>query len=297
MNILITGGTGFIGKQLCRHLADNNQLTVLSRKPASVKIICGSTVSAISHLSEISTQTHFDAIINLAGENIVEKRWTKQRKKILIASRIDTTQQLVQWIQAVDQKPEVLISGSAIGFYGNQTNKELDESSEPVSDFAQHLCSYWEETAKQAVSTGTRVCIIRTGLVLGRHGGFLKRMLPTFKLGLGGRLGDGAQWMSWIHINDYIRIVELLLHKRELHGIFNATAPKPVSNIQFTQSLAKQLNRPALLPVPAIVLRILLGEMSELLLGSQRVLPLKLQQTDFIFEFNCLDGALQDVLN
>jgi uncharacterized protein (TIGR01777 family) len=297
MKILITGGTGFIGRELCKALRESgHQLTVLSRKPETVATLCGTEVKAISKLDELSANAMFDAIINLAGEGIADARWSPARKQVLLDSRVKVTEQLIAFIDRAQKKPGVLISGSAVGYYGNQGATELDESSAFDDGFSNKLCADWEAAAEQAKAYGVRLCIIRTGLVIGAKGGFLKRMLLPFKLGLGGRLGDGSQWMSWIHMKDYIRILQLALETSKLEGIFNATAPHPVSNDQFTRCLAKILNRPAFLPVPAFALSILMGEMSELLLGGQRVLPKRLQQENFKFEFTTLEKALRDVL-
>ena len=298
MKILITGGTGFIGKTLCKTLLKKgHRLTVLSRKPEKVPSLCGETVEAIDNLDKLDAEASFDAIINLAGEGIADARWTPTRKQILLDSRIKTTGQLIRFIERAKKKPLVLVSGSAVGFYGDKGNTALDESSLPYDDFSHRLCAEWEETASMAEAYDVRVCIVRTGLVIGNNGGFIKRMLLPFQLGLGGRLGDGGQWMSWIHRSDYIKMVELLLNSPTLQGTFNATAPNPVTNSEFTQCLAKTLNRPAFLPVPAFVLKILLGELAELLLGGQRVFPKRIQDAGFEFTFETLDQALQDVLN
>ncbi|MCK5190489.1 MAG: TIGR01777 family oxidoreductase, partial [Methylococcales bacterium] len=295
--ILITGGTGFIGKSLCRKLLENNdKLTVLSRRPEKVPQLCGKTTQAISSISDLTTEEHFDAIINLAGEGIADARWTSARKQKLLDSRIKTTEQLIAFIDRATEKPKVLISGSAVGFYGNQGDKQLDENSAIHDDFAHQLCARWEAAAKAAEAHGVRVCIIRTGLVIGNDGGFLKRMLPAFKLGMGGPLGDGRQWMSWIHRTDFIAIIDKLLESKVMQGIFNATAPEPVSNAEFSQALGNVLNRPTFIPVPAFVLKTLLGEMSELLLGGQRVLPERIEQAGFKFQFKTLEQALKDVL-
>lgn len=297
MNILLTGGTGFIGATLCHALSnDGHALTVLSRNPAKVPRLCGEAVKGIARLDEIGAETHFDAIINLAGEGIADARWSDSRKKQLLDSRIGVTAQLIRYIERADRKPEVLISGSAVGYYGDGGDQPLDENAPAHGGFGHRLCAEWEQTAQQAENFGVRVCIIRTGLVIGPGGGFLKRMLPPFKLGLGGRLGSGKQWMSWIHRDDYIAIVKLFLASPGLQGVFNGTAPNPVTNAEFTCCLAKVLRRPALLPVPAVVLKSLLGEMAGLLLGGQRVLPVRLQQAGFAFKFTTLEAALRDAL-
>jgi len=297
MKILVTGGTGFIGKTLCGFLLDkNHQLTVLSRRPNQVASLCGESVQAIHKLDQLTSSDTYDAIINLAGEGVADARWNAARKQVLLDSRINTTRQLIAFIESADKKPEVLISGSAVGFYGNRGDIKVNEESLGHVEFAHQLCAEWEVAALEAEKSGVRVCIIRTGLVIGDNGGFLKRMLLPFKLGLGGRLGDGQQWMSWIHRNDYIAILDKLLEIRVLHGVFNATAPEPVTNAEFSQTLGRVLNRPAFLPVPAIVLKMLLGEMSELLLGGQRVLPEHIEKAGFEFKFKTLEQALTDVL-
>ncbi len=297
MNILITGGTGFIGTALCAVLLNSgHHLTVFSRRPEQVPELCGQPVLAVRRLHDLTTEDQFDAIVNLAGEGIADARWTAARKKKLLDSRIATTEQLVAYIQRARNKPKVLISGSAVGFYGNQDDTLLDENSPPHDDFAHRLCAQWEQAAKLAEASGVRVCIIRTGLVIGANGGFLKRMLPAFRIGLGGVLGSGRQWMSWIHRQDLLAIITLLLNDENLQGVFNGTAPTPVTNSEFTRCLARLLHRPALLPVPAPVLKIMLGEMSELLLGGQRAVPRRLLEMSFPFRFATLESALRDVL-
>ena len=257
MHVFITGGTGFIGRHLCRLLLENNHtLTVLSRQQdAKVQAICGD-VAVLHQLEDLTPEHRFDAIVNLAGEPIIGPRWTEKRKQVLWDSRVTLTEKLVAWIEKANVKPEALVSGSAVGYYGDQGDKILDEDSHPVADgFGQLLCAAWEEAAQKSEKYGVRVCRIRTGLVIGKDGGFLARMLPAFRLGLGGRIGDGRQWMSWIHIEDHIRMVERLLNDATLTGPFNLTAPNPVTNAEFTATLARLLRRPALLPVPAPVVK------------------------------------------
>jgi len=297
MKILITGGTGFIGQKLCHFLLDkNHQLTVLSRTPKTVAFICGERVKSIRNIKQLSSSDSFDAIINLAGEGIADSRWSKARKQLLLDSRINTTKQLISYIEMVNIKPKVLISGSAIGYYGNRKSTLLTEESLPHEEFSHHLCALWESTAFEANKFGIRTCIIRTGLVIGRDGGFVKRMLPLFKLGLGGPMGNGKQWMSWVHCSDLIAIIDTLLQSDTLHGIFNASSPEPVTNREFSKTLGQVLNRPVFLAVPAFVFKILLGEMSTLLLGGQRVLPERLEEAGFVFKFNSLKQALSDVV-
>jgi len=297
MKILITGGTGFIGRTLCHRLLDSgHELIVLSRRPEQVTKLCGESVTAVSDLEDLSAEESINAIINLSGEGIADRLWTKKRKQKLLDSRINITRQLISYVASARQKPAVMISGSAVGYYGKNGESEADETPDNPDDFAQQLCKQWEATAEAVKQYGVRLCILRTGLVIGRDGGFVKRMLLPFKLGLGGRLGDGQQWMSWIHKEDLITIIETLLSTAELEGIFNATAPQPVTNAEFSACLAKNLHRPAIFPVPAVVLKLLLGEMSGLLLGGQKVLPERLVEQEFPFQYESLDSALKAIL-
>ena len=297
MKILITGGTGFIGRTLCHRLLDSgNELIVLSRRPEQVTKLCGESVTAISNLEDLSAEEKINAIINLSGEGIADRLWTKKRKQKLLDSRINITKQLITYVARAKQKPSVMISGSAVGYYGNNNESNLDESTDNPGDFAQQLCKQWEAAAESVKKYGVRLCILRIGLVIGRDGGFVKRMLLPFKLGLGGRLGNGQQWMSWIHKEDLITIIETLLNASELQGNFNATAPQPVTNAEFSACLANNLHRPAIFPAPAIVLKLLLGEMSGLLLGGQKVLPERLIEQGFPFQYKSLGSALKAIL-
>jgi len=298
MKILITGGTGFIGRALCRFLLKkNHHLTVLSRRtPQKVSALCGKTVESIKNLGQLTTSDSFDAIINLAGEGIADARWSQSRKHQLLDSRIKTTRQLINYIKHANHKPKVLISGSATGYYGNSGSTLLTEESLPHEEFSHHLCALWESTAFEAEKFGIRTCIIRTGIVMGDNGGFLKRMLPPFKLGLGGPMGSGKQWMSWIHRTDLIAIIDKLLESATLQGVFNASAPEPVTNSEFSKTLGQVLHRPTFIPIPEFVLKILFGEMSILLLGGQRVIPKQLDKAGFVFKFDSLRKALTDVI-
>ncbi len=297
MELLITGGTGFIGRQLCRSLNDQGHtITILTRNPGKGAQILGEGIDFITDLDSLTPADHFDAIINLAGEPIFGGRWTAKRKQAIRDSRIGTTAKLVSFIARCEHKPELLISGSAIGYYGDQGDQMLDESAPGHPEFAHELCRDWEAEAAKAREQGVRLCIVRTGLVVGKGGGFLQPMLLPFRLGLGGRLGSGEQWLSWIHMDDYLAMIWRLLEDASLEGVFNATAPNPVTNREFTEILARVLHRPALLPVPAWVLKLLLGEMSGLLLGGQRVLPARFLEAGFRFQHTELEPALRDVI-
>ncbi|MFK3796637.1 MULTISPECIES: TIGR01777 family oxidoreductase [unclassified Pseudomonas] len=296
MHILLTGGTGLIGRRLCRHWRDQgHQLIVLSRTPAQVSRLCGSGVRGVAHLDEIGSQP-VDAVINLAGAPIADRPWTRKRKMLLWDSRITLTEQLLTWLERREQKPRVLISGSAVGWYGDGGERELDETSQPVSeDFASRLCIAWEETAQRAQTLGIRVVLLRTGLVLAHDGGMMQRLLPPFKLGMGGPIGNGRQWMPWVHINDQIAAIDFLLNRDDAEGPYNACAPSPVRNREFAKTLGSILHRPAFMPMPALALRLLMGELSILLLGGQRARPTRLLDAGFTFQFTDLHAALENI--
>lgn len=297
MKILVTGGTGFIGKALVKTLVEEgHQVTVLSRSPEKVEQLCGPKVIGLGHLSFLSPEMSFEVIINLAGAPIFDVRWSEARKRLIRESRIGLTDQLVACIERMTVKPKLLISGSAIGYYGDQGDQILTEASSVRHDFSHQLCADWEQAANRAVEFGVRVCLMRTGLVIAEDGGLLQRMRLPFSLGLGGRLGSGRQWMSWIHRRDWIRIAQTMMADESMQGAYNAVAPNPVTNKQFTRTLARCLYRPAWFPVPSFVLKTLLGEMSELVLGSQRVLPERLLMHGFMFQYPDLEVALRAAL-
>lgn len=297
MHILLTGGTGLIGRQLCQlWTQQGHQITVWSRTPDQVPRLCGDAVRGIAHLNDLGDQP-VDALVNLAGAPIADRPWTRKRKALLWDSRIGLTEQLLAWIEQRAQKPQVLISGSAVGWYGDGGERELDETSQPVKeDFASHLCGAWEETAQRAEAQGVRVVIVRTGLVLSRDGGFVQRLLLPFKCGMGGPIGNGRQWMPWIHIKDQIAAIDFLLHESDAQGPYNLCAPSPTRNREFAKTLAAVLHRPAFMPLPGIALKLLMGELSVLLLGGQRARPARLQEAGFTFRFTELNAALDDLL-
>jgi uncharacterized protein (TIGR01777 family) len=297
MHILITGGTGLIGRALCCFwLQQGHQLTVWSRSPEKVASLCGEGVRGIARLEDCPPGA-LDAVVNLAGAPIADRPWTKARRKLLRDSRIALTGQLVSWLAGLDNKPAVLISGSAVGWYGDGGDLELTEQSGPVNgDFASQLCQDWENAALQAEPLGIRVVLVRTGLVLTADGGFLKRLLLPFKLGLGGPIGDGRQWMPWIHLQDQVTLIDFLLHHEAASGPYNATAPTPVRNSEFAKALGKALQRTAFMPLPGVFLKLGLGDLARLLLGGQQVVPERLLEAGFVFRFNRLDAALADLL-
>lgn len=298
MHILLTGGTGLIGRQLCRHwLAQGHRLSVWSRRPEQVARLCGAQVKGVALLEELGEEP-IDAVVNLAGAPIADRPWTRSRKALLWSSRITLTETLVAWLQSREQKPAVLVSGSAVGWYGDGGERELTEESPPVSeDFASHLCIAWEETAQRVEALGMRVVLVRTGLVLAAEGGFLSRLLLPFKLALGGPIGNGRQWMPWIHIQDQIAAIDFLLNRSDAQGPYNLCAPAPVRNREFAKALAAVLHRPAFMPLPGLALKILMGELSVLLLGGQRARPARLEEAGFSFRYTDLHDALNDLMN
>ncbi|QVL19755.1 TIGR01777 family oxidoreductase [Pseudomonas qingdaonensis] len=296
MHILLTGGTGLIGRHLCRFWQDKGyRLTVWSRRPAQVAQVCGAGVRGIARLDELGEEP-VDAVVNLAGAPIADRHWTSHRRALLWASRITLTEQLIAWLQGRQQRPAVLISGSAVGWYGDGGERELTELSQPVKeDFASQLCIAWEETALRAEALGMRVVLVRTGLVLAAEGGFLSRLRLPFKLGLGGPIGSGRQWMPWVHLDDQIALIDFLLQREDASGPYNACAPEPVRNREFARRLGRALHRPAFMPLPALVLRAGLGELSVLLLGGQRARPVRLLAAGFTFRYNDVQSALDDL--
>jgi len=300
MRVLITGGSGFVGQRLCRRLKEaGHRVLVVSREPEQVRdrLPEGSDIRR-SALDFIDTPP--DAIVNLAGEPIAAKRWSDSQKERLIDSRVNVTRDLValcEQLQASQGRtPRVMVSASAMGYYGDQGDSPVTEQTSPHDEFAHRLCRRWEEAAQQVAEYDVRVAILRIGLVLDLGGGSLEKMLPPFKLGLGGRFGDGKQYMPWIHREDLVRAILFLLERDDLEGPFNGSAPHPVTNAEFTRTLAKQLGRPAIFPVPAIVLETAFGEMARLLLTGADMRPARLQEAGFTFHFETLDAALADIL-
>ena len=294
MHILITGGTGFVGSSLTNFLLGKGyRITILTHK----KNITIGGVKAISNINEIKSNEKIDGIINLAGAAI-SKNWSDNYKQELITSRVNTTKEVILLIKRLEKKPDILISASAIGYYGSQDDNIIDEKSQSHNEFTSQLCHKWESEALKAEDIGVRVCITRLGVVLGPNGGALKQMLPTFKMGIGGQIGSGKQYFSWVHIDDVILAFSFLIENKKQNGIYNLTAPNPITNAHFTKALGKQLKRPTIFSVPSFVIKILFGEMGEtLLLKGQRVLPKQLQQAGFIFKYPKIDEALENIIN
>lgn len=294
---LITGGTGFIGTALvCDLVADGHTAVVLTRRPDKHRPRFPSQVSLIDSLAAVPAEVTFDGIVNLAGEGIADKRWSEARKRELIDSHAGVTREVVKLVARLKSKPAVMVSGSAVGWYGAQGDKPLDEKSPPVEEFSHELCREWEEAARGAEELGVRLCIVRLGPVLEKHGGMLKRLLPPFRLGLGGPIGDGSQVISWIHRSDVLRGIRFLLDTPATRGVYNLTAPVPATNREFARELGRALHRPAFLPLPAFVVRAAFGEMGEsLLLRGQRVLPLRLNRAGFLFDYERIEDAFSRI--
>jgi uncharacterized protein (TIGR01777 family) len=288
-HVLITGGTGLIGRHLIKHLCKNYKITVVTRDTSRASRLLGSEHS-FTTLDALKSVDDIDAIINLAGEPIADKRWTESQKQRICDSRWDITQRLVDLINNASTKPEVFISGSAIGIYGRQGDTPIDEDFEDFHDeFSREVCAKWETIANQA---NTRVCIARTGVVLEEDGGALAKMIMPFRLGLGGPIGDGKQFMSWIHIEDMVRGLIYLIEDERCLGNFNFTSPNPNTNHFFSIKLAKRLQRPCIFKVPAFVIKTLMGESSDLVLYGQKVLPARLLNCGFTFQYSTLEEAL-----
>jgi uncharacterized protein (TIGR01777 family) len=292
MNILITGGTGFIGSTLCSRLLEegNNKIVILSRHSEKIK----PPIQAIAELNELKDNDAFDVVINLAGEPIANKRWSDQQKHQIFSSRINTTEKLIAYLETLENKPKLLISGSAIGYYGiDKTDAVIEEKDNGDNSFSSELCQKWEAVALKAEKLGIRTCLLRTGIVLGKNGGALNKMLLPFKMYLGGRIGNGKQWMSWIHIDDLIGIILHCINHDNLKGAVNGTSPNPVTNQAFTKTLGTVLKRPTIFPMPALVVKLLMGQMGEeLLLAGKQIRPKKALDAGYIFKYKTLEEAL-----
>ncbi|MBZ5595564.1 MAG: TIGR01777 family oxidoreductase [Acidobacteriia bacterium] len=286
MNITVTGATGFIG----RHLVES-----LARERHSVRALSRAAWDVLAGEPPPESLTGVDAVVHLAGSPVAQ-RWTPWAKKEIRASRVKGTHHLVTALSTMKQRPMVLVCASAIGIYGDRGDEVLTEASPVATGFLADVCREWESEADLAESLGVRVVKLRFGIALGRKGGALEKMLPPFRAFMGGRLGTGSQWMSWIHIDDIVGLIRYAL-AYPLTGVVNATAPNPVRNSEFTRELGATLHRPAIFPVPAAALKIMLGDMASVLLASQRVLPKAAETGGYRFAYPELGPALRNLSN
>ena len=298
MKLLLIGCTGFVGRELLPLLkAAGHELTIVSRSSAAKGGLQANPALAKSWLPGTplaKALAEADAVVNLAGEPIAEQRWTPAQCELLRSSRINTTKFLAAAITtaaSTNASPKVLISGSAVGFYGSSLVESFTETSPNATDFLGELCLEWEQAAA-AIPASCRLVVLRTGIVLAADGGALGKMLPIFRAGFGGPIGSGRQWMSWIHRTDFCALIAMTLSNPAYSGVYNATAPNPATMAQFCQNLGKALGRPSLLPVPGALLQLLLGDGASVVLEGQKVLPERLQQQGFNFQYGDLNAAL-----
>ncbi|HET6201436.1 MAG TPA: TIGR01777 family oxidoreductase [Planctomycetota bacterium] len=298
MRALVTGATGFIGRALLRRLESP---VVLTRDPARAReSLGGAEVHRWQPGADPAPAESFrgvEAVVHLAGEPVASGRWNAAKKARIRDSRVLGTRDLVASIERVRERPRVFVSASAVGFYGSRGDEDLDESASPGSDFLARVCRDWEAEASKARALGLRVVQARIGVVLGRGGGALARMLPPFRLGLGGTLGGGRQWMPWIHLEDAVGLLLHAAEREDVAGPMNVVAPDPATNREFTKALAGALRRPAVFPVPPFALRLALGEFAEVLLGSQKVRPRVAERTGYRFRHPSVAGALSDLVS
>ncbi|MBE0637503.1 MAG: TIGR01777 family protein [Bacteroidales bacterium] len=303
MKIILIGATGFIGQQLVKNLSSKkHHLTIVSRNKAKAEKIFlnhsdfagwdGRDPKALTDIINCS-----DAVINLAGESIAGGRWTDKRKQQILSSRIQSTKAVVNAINEADKKPKVLIQASAVGYYGADNIRTFDENSSAGKGFLADVTVQWEQAAKE-LDKSVRVVFLRTGVVLDYNGGALPKMAMPFKLGIGGHIGLGKQWFSWIHIDDEVRAIEFLLENENAFGPFNLTAPEPVTMKEFSKTLGKALKRPSWLHVPSFAIKLLMGKMGEeMLLSGQRVVPKKLMELGFTFRYTIVFDALKSIFS
>jgi uncharacterized protein (TIGR01777 family) len=306
MRVFVTGGTGLVGTRLINRLQKrDDKVILLTRRPDAARERFGPTVNVVEGDPTQSgpwmeTAAECDGVINLAGENLFGRRWNYDFKKRIVESRVKATENVVQALSRIaasaNGTPRVLVNASAIGIYGPHGDEELTEDSPPGDDFLAKVCLNWEQAARPAEASGIRVVLLRIGVVLDKVGGALAAMLTPFKFGAGGPVASGRQWMSWIHHDDLVGVILLSLDKSEASGPVNGTAPKPVTNKEFAQALGRAMHRPAFMPLPGFVLRLMTGEAAEVVVKGQRVLPRRAMALGYEFKFPTIDAALVDAV-
>jgi uncharacterized protein (TIGR01777 family) len=294
--VLITGGTGFIGEALVNQLLDaGHSVSVLTRDPLSAANLFNGRVRCVHSFSELSHDEAFDVVINLAGAPVAGPRWSPKRQAQLLASRVGTTEALMTWLKNTKQKPTLWIQASAIGFYGvRDASESLDEHASQGDGFMAELCAGWEAAAQPATEFGVRQVVLRLGVVFGPGGAFTPLLLP-FRLGFGGRMGDGQQIMSWVHRDDVLQVIARAFNDENLRGTYNMVAPETVSQAAFAEQAGKVLKRPVWLHIPATPVRAMAGEMAQLFFDGQRVVPQRLTEAGYTFRYPTLDAALRDL--
>ena len=303
MRVVVAGGSGLIGRKLIEELLRaQHEVIVLSRSPENVRKRFPTVhvefwnAKTSDGLTSVLEET--DAVINLTGESIGEKRWTQIQKERILSSRIESTQAIVDTIKQTKRKPTVLLNASAVGYYGNVPEGELTEANPRGTGFLADVCALWEAEALKVQEFGTRVVMLRTGVVLDKNGGVLRKLLPPFQLFVGGPLGSGKQWFPWIHLQDEVNAILFALENEHIAGPLNLAAPEPARMLEFCKKVGKILHRPSWINVPAFVLKLAMGEMAEsLLLDGQRVIPQKLIDAGFKFQFSKLEDALRNLLS
>ena len=306
MRVFVTGGTGLVGSRLIHALVERGDAVVaLTRRPEAARALFGQGITVVggdptAEGDWMSATADCDAIIHLAGENIFARRWSDTFRNLLHTSRVHSTENVVKALaqhpRSPAGQPKVLVNASAIGYYGPRGDEELEESGPAGDDFLARLCVDWEKAARVAETHGAKVAIVRVGVVLDKEGGALKAMLMPFKMGLGGRTGSGKQWVSWIHHADIVGILLLALDSAAAAGPINATSPNPLPNRDFARALGRALHRPAFMPTPGLAVRVLLGQVSQLLTTGQRVLPRRALALGYTFRFPTIEAALADIL-